>query len=547
MMRLPDVRANVVDRIVGYFNPVRGMERLRARAGLVLFGGGGGGYESGRSDSKALQRYNPSARSATADLHPGLTKIRSRSRDQVRNNPLAAGAVNTAVTSTVGSGLTCQPSIDQELLGLTDEQADAWERDASRIWEAWANTTECDIESELVFGQLQSLAFRAVLESGDILRLRRFLWDRTRSRPRRGDFFATKIQFIEADRVSNPDYRMDSARVAGGVQVDDDGRVTFYWVQTAHPGELYVTRSSLAWSPVPTRDPQTGQRVAQLMFDKIRPGQRRGVPYLAPVIESLKQLERYSEAELMAAVVSAMFTVFVKSEADADASPLRGIEDADETPDAAGDLFLGNGLVVDLDPGEDVQIANPGRPNAAFDPFVQAVLRQVGVALEIPFEILVKHFQSSYSASRGALLEAWKFFRARRRWLVTTLCQPAYEDVISEAVARGLLDAPGFFESPIVRRAWLGTQWTGDAMPQIDPQKEVNAAKTRIDIGVSTIDREARELTGTSFLANHQQRRKEQRMRAEAGLGGEVAGEVTVTQTLESDDDATALPPGDEE
>jgi capsid protein len=186
---------------------------------------------------------------------------------------------------------------------------------------------------------------------------------------------------------------------------------------------------------------------------------------------------------------------------------------------------------VDLAPGEDISIANPSRPNAAFDPFVRAILQQVGVALEIPHEVLIKSFQASYSASRASILEAWKFYRGRRRWLVRTLCQPCYEDVISEAVARGMLIAPGFFESPLIRRAWLGSVWTGDAMPQIDPLKEASAAQLRINTGTSTIDRESRESNGTTFLENHMQRRKEARMRKADGLDVEVFAEAISTET----------------
>ena len=538
-IRVPPLKLNLLDRVVGYVSPARAMDRLRARAGLgFLFGLDGGGYDAGKSDKKALQRYNPRVRSARGDVNPGLDKMRARSRDQVRNNPLAAGALNTTVTSTVGAGLTCQPHIDQDVLGLSDEQADAWEKQALRWWNLWSETTECDIESELTFGQLQSLAFRAVLESGDVLRIRRFLWDPATTRPRRGDAFGTKLQLVEADRVSNPEYKPDTERVSGGVEIDADGRPISYWVQTAHPGDTLGFRPLSKWNPVPTRDPKTGQRLAQLLFHKQRPGQRRGVPYLAPVIQALKQLERYSESELMAAVISSMFTVFVKSELGADASPLMGIEDADATPAAAGDVFLGNGLVVDLAPGEDVETANPGRPNAAFDPFVMAILRQVGVALELPFEILIKHFQSSYSASRGALLEAWKFFVRQRRWLVNRLCQPAYEDVIAELVARGLIEAPGFFESPVIRRAWLGSQWTGDAMPQIDPLKEANAAGKRVELGISTRDREARETNGSTFLENHRQLRREEALRAEDGI---ESAPVAALAGPKEGDDADAL------
>src|SRR5690606_12542726 len=119
--------------------------------------------------------------------------------------------------------------------------------------------------------------------------------------------------------------------------------------------------------------------------------------------------------------------------------------------------------------------ANPGRPNAGFDPFVLAVLRQIGVALELPYEVLIKHFTSSYSAARAALLDAWRFFRRRRAWLARKFCQPVYEAWLADAVATGLVDAPGFFADPVRRASWCGARWIGDAPGQIDPQKEVDA------------------------------------------------------------------------
>ncbi|MGE0456419.1 MAG: phage portal protein [Vicinamibacterales bacterium] len=517
---------SLLDRLVGYFSPQMGLQRMRARAGLALATSfGGGGYNAGRSDRTALKEYRPGIGSADADLNPGLDSIRARSRDQARNNPIATGALNTIVTSTVGTGLACQPQVDREALGLTDEQADAWEGVARRVWEAWAECPECDIEEELNFYQLQDLAFRSVLESGDVLRLRRFMWDGRRRAPKYGSF-ATKVQLVEADRVSNPNFGWDTDRLSSGVELDADGRTVMYWVQVAHPGDPFrISMAGRRWIAVPARSEQ-GERIAQLLFHKRRPGQRRGVPHLAPVIETLLQCGRYTEAELMAAVLNSFFTVFLKSDGSSEpALGLVGVNETDEeaaasaaTPMGPKELRLGSGLMMELDPGEDVTFADPKRPSDAFDPFMTAMLRQVGAAIELPYEVLVKHFQSSYSASRAAILEAYKFFLGRRQWLVDVLCQPAYEDVISEAVARGILQAPGFFDSPLIRRAWLGTAWTGDAMPQLDPLKEVAAAKMKVDECFSTRDREAMAMNGSSFGGNLRQRAKEERMRRDAEL-----------------------------
>ena len=152
-----------------------------------------------------------------------------------------------------------------------------------------------------------------------------------------------------------------------------------------------------------------------------------------------------------------------------------------------GDYKLGPGAILDLQPNENIEIADPKRPNQAFDPFVQAVLRQVGVALELPFEILIKHFTASYSAAQAALVEAWKFFSSRRKWLSIQFCQPIYEMVITEAVAKGELNAPNFFANPTIRNAYLGAEWIGPPRGQIDQLKEVRAAQNRIEIGVSNV------------------------------------------------------------
>ena len=82
-------------------------------------------------------------------------------------------------------------------------------------------------------------------------------------------------------------------------------------------------------------------------------------------------------------------------------------------------------------------MVNPGRPNPNFDPFVIAVLKQIGAALEIPYEILIMAFSSNYSASRAAILEFFKVVKMYRAWFVADFCQPIYEEWLSEAVAKG--------------------------------------------------------------------------------------------------------------
>ncbi|MBI4030854.1 MAG: phage portal protein [Proteobacteria bacterium] len=520
----------VLDKAIGWISPETGVRRLKARAVMALYGG----YNAARKDRRQTKYWQTSEGSANAVTLPDLPTLRDRSRDLIRNAPLAAGAVNTVVTNVVGTGLMVQSRIDRDVLqgvlGDKEEDFDAFERAAEREFRLWAESQNCDVSRTQNFVGLQDLVLRSTLESGDVFILKTFI-----ERPMWP--LGTALQVIEADRVCNPDGKVDMPFLSGGVELDIYGAPIAYHVLKAHPGDVMDKRSreSLRVSAY-GRD---GMRLMLHLFTRQRPGLVRGVPYMAPVIESLKQLDKYTEAEIMAAVISAMFTVFVKSE-DPD-----GLSSMNEAP--AGmptgrdddEFRLGSGAILDLMPYESIEIADPKRPNQAFDPFMQAILRQVGVALEIPFEILIKHFTASYSAAQAALVEAWKFFRSRRQWLACTFCQPVYEAVITEAVARGRLNAPGFFSDPLIRAAYLDTEWIGPPRGQIDQLKETNAARERVNLGISTLAEETAALTGGDWEQKHKQRAKERRMRVEDGLETGADSDATDPETQKMLDQPT--------
>jgi len=500
------VRETIPDRIIKYFNPVKARERMQARIMMAL----AGGYVGGSRSRRSMSGWIPSTGDADADILYDLPVLRGRSRDLARNNPLATGALNTTVTNVVGTGLKLQARIDRDVLNLTEEEADAWEARAEREWRLWAESQECDATRTLTFADMQELAFRQVLENGDVF----FLLPRLK----RGNFpYMLRLQAVEADRVCNEDNKPDSDRLSGGVEKDKYGAPVAYHIAKRHPGRIFGSVKQ-EWVVVKAFGEKTGLRNVIHLFRQLRPGQSRGVPYLAPVIEALKQISRYTEAELMAAVVSGMFTVFIETATgDGELAPMAPTDDIGGS-DTDEDYKLGNGAIVGLAPGEKISAANPGRPNTAFDPFVLAVLRQIGVALELPFEVLVKHFTASYSAARAALLEAWKFFNSRRQWLAKNFCQIVYEHFIYEAVALGRLDAPGFFDDPMISKAYCGAEWIGPAKGMIDELKEVKAAREKIDMGVATISEVTAELTGGDWEKKHRQSAKEMRMRREAGL-----------------------------
>jgi lambda family phage portal protein len=505
------ISMNLIDRAIAVYDPVRASKRLHARAQLaaidamprITFGSmaGSGSSEGNTASAKGGSRWwNPRARDARSDTLPQLIAERAKSRELARTSPIACGAINTNVDRVVGTGLALSAQPNRTILGWSIEQAIEWKRQVHAEFSLWADSAESDQAQTLNFYEQQALVLRAVLESGDCFTL---LPDgsRTSTQP-----YVLRIQILEADRIGNPFGKMDSESISGGVWFGTTGAPDAYHVYDRHPGASYIGGKSMLGGQWIARLGGSGRRRILHHFRKLRPDMPRGVPYLAPIIECIKQISRYTDAEIAAAVISAYFTVFIESDSG-NPSPVFSGEQGADTPGA--DIGLGMGAVVGLAKGEKATFANPNRPNPNFEPFILGVISQIGMALGIPRELLIKQFNSSYSASKAALLDAWIYFRSVRTWLARSFCQPVYETWLSEAVAIGRISAPGYFTNPLMRWAYTRAAWNGDSMGSINPKDEVAAYAAAIDARLMTHERAEWELFGSDFNDTFDQKKAE--------------------------------------
>lgn len=480
------------------------------------------GYsESGASYTKrSMKGWHSDSRSPVEDIDMNLYTLRQRSRDLYMGSPLARSAINTHATNIVGAGLICKPKIDFAYLGLSREEAKEWEASATREFNLWADDRHCDATKVNNFYEMQMLELTSWLLNGDGIAL----IDSELPTPFMP--YGLRVHIIESDRVCNPNTTTFSGltgqvwintdtknRVYNGVEIDNKGAIIAYHVCNFYPNSFVPTTEPRKWTRIPAFGPKTGLQNIIHVIHAERPEQYRGVPLLAPVIEAMKQLTRYIDAELVASIINGFFTAFIETDLPTTENPLGNSEekffnenpvDVPEEPSDTGkdDYKLGPGTINRLIPGEKVEIADPKRPSQNFDAFVTSLARYIGAAVDIPYELLLKSFTASYSASRAALLEAWKGFKMRRTWFSRDFCQPIYETWLSEAVARGRINAPGFFDDPIIRKAWSHAEWNGPSPGQLDPYKEVLASEKKINLGISTHEREAIEQTGTDFDSN---------------------------------------------
>ena len=517
---------NFIDRAVAVFNPLAGLKRQMVRQQLNIRNTGYS-HHGASKQKKSMKGWISKGGSVKDDIEDNLKTLRERSRDLYMGAPVATSAIKTTKTNVVGSGLVLKASIDEDILKMTKEEARAWEQHVEREFRLWSESLDCDAERMNNFYALQQIAFMSMLMSGDSFAVLPLI-------KRLNMPYDLRVKLIEADRCSNPS-DVGQRKISSGVEYSDWGEVVAYHFLDHHP---LASKSG----------PKTSQRIEKFgsksgrtnvihLMDAERPEQRRGVPLLAPVIETVKQLARYHNAELDAAVISAFFTVFIESPAELEDDVPEGgfidgnIDESDRINDSdynGHQIEMGSGAIVGLADGQKATFANPSRPNTGFEGFVNAICRQIGSAVEIPHELLLKQFTASYSASRASLLEAWKMFRMRRTHFANDFCQPIYVEFLVEGIANGRITAPGFFEDPIIKKAYCGAQWNGPSQGQLDPLKEVNAAEKRVQSGFSTRAREAQELTSTDFVQNVKQRIYEETLMKEGGLtiNGEAILEV---------------------
>lgn len=506
---------NWIDKMVNSISPAAGARRSAARLqseknrlGIttiqeVL----NSGYSHGGASHNrpATKRWRSDSGSPERDIEMNRKTLRERSRDLYMNSALGAAAINSTRTNVVGEGLIPKPRVDYEFLGISREEAEVLETKIKKEFAMWAESTMCDNNDQNNFYELQQIAFSDWLMNGEEFCLIRYESEKPWMP------YQLRLKLVEADRVSNDgsngNYKKttleDGSKIVNGVEIDKNGKVVAYYISTKHPGDDGYGQNK--WVRIEKRGKKTGNPNILHVFNSERADQYRGTPFLAPILESLKQITRYTEAEITAAVIGAIFSIFITTETGDDIGAYTGddLEEATGPEPEDDELVLSTGASVHfLQEGEGVQALQATHPTGNFEQFINAMSIHVGAALEIAPEVLQKKFSASYSAAKGAMSESWKAFRMRRKWFIRDFCQEVYNLWFNEAVAKGRIVCPGFFNDPLIQRAYTNASWTGPAPSVLEPTREVAAAVARIEAGLSTHEEEAAAINGTNFEDN---------------------------------------------
>jgi lambda family phage portal protein len=371
-------------------------------------------YEAG-SMAPRVQGWNPPDVSAAATT-ASVTTIRNRCRHAIRNDAWAKAIIDTLVDDLIGWGV--KP--------LSRAPGEPFRQAVQQLFEDWAAVADAD--GRFDFYGLQAAAVREWLSGGEcFIRLRP-------RRPEDGLPVPLQVQLLPAESCP-ADYQrtVEGGTVVEGIEFDLIGRRRAYYLRDVAADELGSTYSE------PTRVPAS--QVLHL-FESLRPGQRRGIPVLAPALVRLHELDKYADATLLRLQMSNLFVGTIRQPmSDGSYHPLTGTAEDMATAQAGRPVTLQSGILQQLDPGEELTFNDPPDPPAGFSEFVRHELRAAGAAVGVPMEAFTHDWGATNDRLARVVLNQYRRRVHRLLWTVVVpqVLKPLYSEWIRFALTTKLL------------------------------------------------------------------------------------------------------------
>lgn len=395
--------------------------------------------------SRATKSWKTPGTSARAEVGPALAVMRNRSRDLVRSNPWGIKARRQIPAHMVGEGVTPRPT----------DGAERTRKRALAAWNDWA--LETDIEAGIGFGGQQALIAGTVFEAGECL----LLWDPDPNAV--GGWTTRVLEPDYLDETLNEASRNGGGRIVNGVEFDDRGRRVAYHLFRDHPGDLVpgLRRN--------TDRIRVDARFVDHVFEVLRPGQVRGVPFMAAAGLRLRDVDDYLEAERWRKKIAAALAAFVTTPAGPASSPLGQVRtEADGEGKLRAIERIAPGTIKRLAPGETVSFSAPPS-DAGLEAYLRAELMAVAAAIGAPYAEFTGDLRNAnYSSMRLGRLEFYAILDAWQAHMIKPM-------LLRRAWARvqGTSGVPG-----------LPCEWSFPRRPWVDPEAEINAEIKAIRAGL---------------------------------------------------------------
>jgi lambda family phage portal protein len=443
----------------------------------------GSGYE-GAQARRRLFGFRPTQAGPTSVLLFSGPMLRARARHLVRNVPIARKGQRVFATGLVGTGIRPIPTPKNEALKAL----------IAELWDDIVEESDADGLCDL-YG-LMELGANAIFEAGEFF---------VRLRPRLArDRLAVpvQIQLLESEMCPY-ELNMIAANgnaVRAGIEFNPIGQRVAYYFWKVHPGETAVPNLQVGWTRVPASE-------VVHVFKPLRPGQIRGVSWLATSIVLAYIRDQYKDAELQRKLTAALYAGFIYrlSNASDDAplgeqdQPGLGVRDTSSDAEQEVTAGLSPGTLQYLEDGEQITFSTPADVGPNFEAFEYRCLLDLTAGMDLPYATVTGDYsKANYSSLRESRIDMRAALKQLQRTFIFQFCKPVYRRYVAEAVLAGALPirAAQFNARP---RDFVRATWIPPKQEWVDPLKDTAAEEKAMRDG--TESREAVVLSRGSTLA----------------------------------------------
>ncbi len=427
--------------------------------------------------------------------------------DIMQNSGRLRGAADQVIADTVGSELILNLQPDPAImarLGYSEKETADWIRLVKQRWKRWAwNPRECDLRGKFTVPQMIDIGLRWNMAFGEVTGVITYL--SRAERQQYGIETGTKVCMVPPLRLVQDTNSTD--RLFQGVYHDSNGRPTRYVFEERGSG--MVTKKH--W---PARD-GLGRAVVMHVFDPVDATDVRGISVLASAFRKHIQHEMLDEATLQTAVLQTLFAATLTSAAPSAeafeaiqamgevdggkglADDIMGLFGAQiEAAQDSGIHFGGDPQVSHLAPGETFQLHGAQTPGGAYQPFSDALSRDMARAIGITYGgLTMNHTGATYSSVRMENSSIWPVVVRRRERIAAPQENMIFEAWLDEEIGEGRVPFKGGYAAYAANRAAVSwTQWHGPSKPTADDLKSAKASTERMQNGTSAVEIESAEL-----------------------------------------------------
>ena len=499
----------------------------------------GSAYDAASVADNSIMQWDPIRGGVDSHLLDEKEDLDAKSGDIIRNDGYAQSALDIYKNSIVGPqyALQAQPNLTILNAGnrykLSEAWADEFQEEVEAKFGAWANSPDnfVDTTRQNTFAELVRLALGCFFQVGETFAVLEF-------KPNTDSPYATSVQMVSNDRVSNPENTIHNwHKVRGGIEYNAQGAPVAYFIKKSSRGGLFDFREPNLHRRVTKYTTHRRLQVIHIM-EQNTPGQTRGISRMVAGMKEMRMARKLRDITLQGIATRASFAAFIKSELHPDVLmemlasnnstafanfSKNYLETVNAYTKDAPNFVIDGARIPVLQPGTTFEATPLGNATGLGDMLEQSLIQNFAATTGIDMPTLTHNFNdANYSSARAGMNQSGKNFMTTKKMVADRFATSVYRPWLQEAMHKGHIETlnnrfvPNYYEG-LNKEAYSDCYWIGAGRGQIDELKETQAAALAIKSGFTTYEAVMSRM-GLNGLKVHKKLAKEQKNIEALGL-----------------------------